>query len=344
MKTKEHSIAVRDLIIQYWKDKENGGFTIRSIANAVKVPRSTVNDIISRYKKTANIENATGRGRKSIFTNNEKKLIIRKVKKNPRISAPEILADVSNEFKKTSSVQTIRNILHEDNYKGVYAKKKPYISQRNKSKRLAFARQHLSKDQAFWDSVLWSDESRFNVFGSDGRRKVWRKPGESLKLKNLNPTVKHGGGGIMVWGCMSSNGAGKLEIIEGIMNQEVYQNILSKNLKQSAAMLRLDKGYLFQQDNDPKHKSKSTTKYLEKNKIYVLQWPPQSPDLNPIEHLWDHIDREIRKHNISSKAGLQSRVLEAWDNIDPQITRNLVESMERRLLAVIAAKGGPTRY
>ena len=84
MKTKKHLITVRDL-----KDKGNGGFTIQSIVSALKVPRYIVHDIISRYKGTSNIEEAKGRGRKSIFTNNENKLII------------------INEFKKTSSAQTV---------------------------------------------------------------------------------------------------------------------------------------------------------------------------------------------------------------------------------------------
>ena len=122
---------------------------------------------------------------------------------------------------------------------------------------------------------------------------------------------------------MSSNGAGNLEIIEGIMKQEVYPSLLNKNLKQSSAMLKLDKGYLFHQDSSCNHKSRSTTKYLEKNKIFVLEWSHQSPDLNPFENLCNRVDRKIHKHNIKSKLYLQTRILKAWNNIDPKMIRHL---------------------
>jgi len=290
------------------------------------------------------IKNIEGRGRKQVFSDRQKRSIIRKVVSNPRISAPKIAAEVNNEIGITTSNQTIRNILHEANFKSAYAKKKPFISKKNQKKRLQFARSYKDKDSSFWNSIIWSDESRFRVFGCDGRIKVWRKPGESIKMKNLNPTVKHGDGGIMVWGCMSSKGTGNLEIIEGIMNQFHYQDILTRNLHESAKKLGLKRRFIFQQDNDPKHKSKSTMQYLAKNKITVLDWPPQSPDINPIEHLWDHVGREIRKYNISNKTQLADRIIEAWGTVSPEITKSLVDSMQRRLLAVIAGNGGPTRY
>lgn len=76
----------------------------------------------------------------------------------------------------------------------------------------------------------------------------------------------------------------------------------------------------------------------------VLDWPPQSPDLNPIEHLWDHIEREIRKTPIPNKTELQKRIIEAWNATSPEVTGHLVDSMNRRCTAVLEAKGGPTRY
>jgi DDE superfamily endonuclease len=214
---------------------------------------------------------------------------------------------------------------------------------KSQKKRLQFARLHISKDQNFWNSILWSDESKFNIFGSDGRIRCWRKKNEALKMKNLNPTVKHNGGSVLIWGCLSSKGTGRHEFVEGIMNQYYYQGILSRNLVQSAVKLGLGRRFTFQQDNDPKHTAKTTSEYFTKNKIKLLPWPPQSPDLNPIEHLWDQIEREIRKFNISSKNDLKNRISEIW-NMDPKISENLVNSMEKRLQAVIAAKGGPTSY
>ncbi len=71
---------------------------------------------------------------------------------------------------------------------------------------------------AYWNHVLWSDETKINLFDSDGVKRVWRQPGEEYKDKCVLPTVKYGGGSVMVWGCMSAAGTGELQFIEGTMN------------------------------------------------------------------------------------------------------------------------------
>ena len=81
-----------------------------------------------------------------------------------------------------------------------------------------------------WRSVIWSDESRFTLFCNDGPMRVWRKTGTRYNIENLMPTVKHGGGGIMVWGCFSALGLGPLVRIEGKMDHRDYINILKNNL------------------------------------------------------------------------------------------------------------------
>ncbi len=88
---------------------------------------------------------------------------------------------------------------------------------------------------------------------------------------------------MMVWGCFAASGPGRLAIIDGTMNSALYQKILKENLRLSVCDLKLEHTWVMQQDNDPKHTSKSTSEWLKKNKIKVLEWPNQSPDLNPIE-------------------------------------------------------------
>ena len=128
-------------------------------------------------------------------------------------------------------------MLKKEGFNGRVSRKKPYINEINRRRRLQFAREHVDKEKSWWDNVIFADESKFNVFGSDGQQYVWRKKNEELAKKNLLPTVKHGGGNVMVWGCMAAGGVGELVFIDRKMDQHVYLNIKRNNLIQSAESL-----------------------------------------------------------------------------------------------------------
>lgn len=174
--------------------------------------------------------------------------------------------------------------------------------------------------------------------------KIWRSKNEAFAERNLIPTVKHGGGSVMVWGCMSASGVGNLVFIEGTMKKEDYLKILRDNLPTSVEKLGLDPVWVFQQDNDPKHTAKIVKEWLIFRVPKQLDHPPQSPDLNPIEHLWEHLDQQIRKRTITNEDMLKLALVDEWKKISSEVTRNLVNSMPRRLQAVIKAKGNPTKY
>jgi transposase len=147
---------------------------------------------------------------------------------------------------------------------------------------------------------------------------------------------------------MAASGVGNLVFLDEIMTQDVYLRILQQNLQPSVDRLDLPLSWSLVHDNDPKHTATKVRTWLLFRVPHVLPHPPQSPDLNVIEHLWDELDRKIRlptvQSRITSKETLKSALRTAWDEIQPEVTQKLVQSMPRRLQAVITARGGSTKY
>ena len=226
-------------------------------------------------------------------------------------------------------------------------KKKPLLTTRHCKARLNFALKYQNWTVEDWKRVFWSDETKINRLGSDGKQWVWKPIGAGLIEREVQGTVKFDGGNIMVWGCMSWEGVGNLAEIEGRMDANQYVKILGDHLLSSMEESEISlEDLIFQQDNDPKHTSKTAKQWFEDHDIALLDWPPQSPDLNPIEHLWQHIKKELCKYPTQAKGvwEIWERVAEVWNNIKPEVCQNLIESMPRRLEAVIKAKGGHTKY
>lgn len=109
--------------------------------------------------------------------------------------------------------------------------------------------------------VIWSDETKINRFESDGRSWYWSRDPSSEHPNKVKQTMKHGGGNIMVWGCMTSKGVGPLVKIDGIMRKEQYLQIIRENLPRALRQLEIPQDKVtFQQDGDPKHTAKIGSK------------------------------------------------------------------------------------
>ncbi|KAK3524862.1 hypothetical protein QTP86_010091 [Hemibagrus guttatus] len=234
------------------------------------------------------------------------------VKKDPRVTAKEFkdslkLANIS--VHESAICRTMnRNGIH-----GRTPQRKPL----HIAARLKFAKDHLDTPQHYWENVLWTDETEIELFGRNMLSSVWHKKKTAHQHENTIPPVKYGGVSIMVWGCFAASGPGTLAIVGGTMNSHVFQDILKDNLKVAVRKLKLRRSWVMEQDNNPKHKSKSTTERLQRHKIQLLEWPSQSPDLNPVVMLWNDLKRTIHTRRPKNMGELKQFCKEEWSKITP---------------------------
>lgn len=238
------------------------GKSYKEIAGLLELKRPSVVSTIQRWKNTGEYINGERTGRPSKLSVGLRRIIKRAVDNDPTMSSSQICEMLEEHHQVSFNRHTVRRALYKFGYGSYTRRKKPHISKKNRKKRLEFAREHVNKPQEFWDKFVFTDESKFNIFGNDGRIRVWRNPKDGLNPKYTQKTVKHNGGGVMVWGCMAANGVGKLAFVDGIMDQYVYIKILEENLKPSTDQLGLTGDFTFQQDNDPKHTAGNALMYI----------------------------------------------------------------------------------
>ncbi len=220
---------------------------------------------------------------------------------------------------------------------------KPLLNQRQRQKHLTWAVEKNNWTVAQWSKVLFSDESKFCIsFGNQGPR-VWRKSGEAQNPCCLKSSVKFPQS-VMIWAAMSSAGVGPLCFLKSTVNAAIYQEILEHFMLPSADKLYGDADFIFQQDLAPAHTAKGTKSWFNDHGVTVLDWPANSPDLNPIENLWGIVKRKMRDTRPNNADELKATVKETWASIPPQQCHKLITSMPRRIEAVIKAKGAPTKY
>jgi transposase len=331
-------------------DKENiislasHGHSTRLISSRVGASQSAVSRVLRNALPNRHLSHG---GRPAKLSPTNTRSIVTQITTGKASNAVEATKHINSIISNPVSSQTVRRALKNNSFKAVTKKKKPLLTAVHRKKCLAFAQKYKDWTVDDWKRVIWSDETKINRIGSDGKQWVWKQAGEGLIRREIQQTVKFGGGNIMVWGCMGWNGVGRLAEVEGRMNAEQYVLILEDNLLPSMEESGIYwKDLIFQQDNDPKHTSKMAKDWMESTNITLLDWSPQSPDINPIEHLWHHMKKELSKYPTHPKGvwEIWERVVEVWNNIPAEVCQNLIASMPRRLEAVIKAKGGHTKY
>ena len=241
------------------------------------------------------------------------------------------------------SPQTVINRLRESGLRA----RRPYVglvlTRRHRQHRLRWARQHVRWTRADWANVLFTDESRFNLRRSDGRARVYRRRRERFHDACVVEKDQYGGGSVMIWAGFSQHTKTNALVIVGNLNAARYQNEILRPV--AIPHIRENRGMIFMQDNARPHTARTTLQLLQENNVRTLDWPACSPDLNPIEHVWDEVDRRVRQRGPHvDLAHLEADVINCWNSITQRYLRNYATSMRARCLAVIQAEGGHTRY
>lgn len=318
--------------------------SIRKISTILKIPKSTIHD----YATTIEIKTHNSAGRKKILSPQNITYAVTQLTTNKTKSIKNLTQNLQEHNGIKVSRQTLSRELHNAGLRSTTKKKKPAISQKNRKERLAFAKSHKDWTVDDWKRVVFSDETKINRFGSDGKSWTWIREGErSLQPRNVKATIKGGGGSLMVWGCITAGGVGYLADIEGIMDQNLYLDILKTDLRKTIDWYGIDEEkMIFMQDNDPKHTAKKVKNYLSEQEFKLLSWPAQSPDLNPIENCWSYLKAQLYAYDKQANGlkELWERLEVEWEKIKVDYIEKLYESMPRRMSLCIKAKGYWTKY
>ena len=322
----------------------DAGCSGEDIAKQTGVSPSTISRLRSK-KRSALPKSLGGRPTKLSTTNirHAQHLICTGKAEN----AVQVTKALTNIINQPLSANTVRLHLKKSGMKAVVKSKRPLLSAKHHKAHLDFAEAHKDWTIEDWKRVIWSDETKINRLGSDGHKWVWKKPGESLSDRLVDGTVKFGGGSVMVWGCMTWQGTGYAAKIDGRMDGDLYLQILKDELLNTLEYYGLNPPQtIFQQDNDPKHTCKKVKEWLEEQEFDTMGWPAQSPDLNPIEHLWGYLKRRLAEYEHPPKGILElwERIQVVWEGIPVEECQKLIESMPRRIEAVLKAKGNYTKY
>lgn len=330
------SEAIRSRIVQARED----GFTCEAIAKRFECNKATVSRICRRFAEKGSWSVLAKSGRKRITSPTTDRAILIAAKKNPLATSNMIQKDLNLKCVSKSTIR--RRITETGEFGNYWQSMKPYLREANRINRLKWAKAHLNWTVEDWKRVIWSDESPF-VLRYNRAQRVWRRHNDRYNPLYCRRTIKHDKK-IMVWGCFTSHGVGKLYKVKGILEQTQYKQMLIHQLIPSAKKLFPHKKWILQQDNDPKHTAKSVQAYIKRKKIDLMDWPAQSPDLNPIENLWSILDQRLKTRAPKNEEELFKTLQDGWNNLEPQLLLRLVESMPRRCQAVIDANGNPTKY
>lgn len=313
------------------------GLDSKSIANQLGTSQRSVQRWIKRKREGESLEDHPRSGRPSKYLR-VKAAIKQALKSKEHGSVRRAATKVSNEVEAISKSTVHRIGRQVLDLRAVSSK--PKLTKKQQEARVAFASKLLRTPKARWSRVVFTDEKVFHI--GSRPRKAWVEKGTKPAPRE---TVKHPGK-IMVHGAITGLGQLSLVRVEGKLNAQQLQEMLQDDVVPAATEL-LGNDWVFQQDSTEHgvHGAKSLRDWLgEHVPRYLRPWPAQSPDLNPIEHVWAKLTRDVNRREPSTVDELWAVMQDEWRKLDPAFLLQLTQSMTRRLRAVLDADGGTTKY
>ncbi|KAJ3509185.1 hypothetical protein NLJ89_g5358 [Agrocybe chaxingu] len=347
-KTSRHEIdmATRNRIVGYAQATGNAAAAGRK----ENVNERTAQLIYKHYLQTGNTSDEPRSGRPSKLNDYDIRQLIREVRKYRRTP----LTQITNQLATEVSVSTVRRTLAAEGYHRRVARKVPYLSPFHKCQRLAWARIHRTFRPADWKCTMFSDECYVYLGDNHGRIYVTRRPDEWLLEECLVPTFKQSTVRVMVWGCIMEGRKGPLVVLEypggkggGLNSNRYREQVLEPVLLNFYHLMNQERRVVrFQQDGAPSHRSKATKKWFADHGIPLAPHPSSSPDLNPIEPIWHVLKTILRRleHPPTTVETLRAAVFRAWEEIPLETINRHIGNMGHRVEAVLAARGGHTRF
>jgi len=327
--------------------RASGRIPFREITNITGIPKSTAHDI--NIRGTGINKPRSGRPRK--LASRDIRHIVRYIRTD-KCTRRITLTGLKKQFSLDVHENTLRTALNEAGIHHRIARRRPFLNTRDQKRRLQFAREHKDWKEADWARVIFTDEIAVKLFmDRHGKDYVWRSEEEEFHRDCIDYAKRGAGVGLMFWGAFRKGkmGPGGFFHIEGgeSINSEVYRDqILLGPLRQfwEEAFEHFETPIVME-DNAPVHKKVCIPARKELG-MQTLNWPPNSPDLNPIENIWSYMKDIITKDYVSVSSGKEMKriVKNMWDNFKDGEWDKLIDSMPARMAAVIAAKGGSTKY
>ena len=244
-----------------------------------------------------------------------------------------------------SSVRNVRRKLTSARFCSYRPARVPALTQDHRSFRLQWSRDDLNWQVRHWCQAVFADESRFALYCHDGRQLVNRQQGERLPDGCVNETRANRTLSVMVCGTIHYGAKSELVFVDGTPDCFQYVDIL-RSIILPYARPAFEDNFVLVQANASYHTASQTRCFLTQEQVEVMPWPVNSPDMNPIEHVWDQMDIYTRDMATppTHLDELRQAVQQAWDAVTVGSTQTLVNWMPRRVRVLLDAHGDHTRY